>query len=195
VVERGKGDKIYINTSGIGVIYDNAKIGIEYIKPNQSIIINRDIASHGMAIMSEREGLKFDSEILSDTKNLNFEVKKLIENFGEKIHFLRDATRGGLASVLNEITSESNLGIHLFEEKILVQRQVKSACELLGLNRSAMWTFMNSSVKNKIFADYYSVIKEGEEWYDVNPSTAVQTKTGNVIINTLMPPKSHTISR
>jgi hydrogenase expression/formation protein HypE len=57
-----------------------------------------------MAIMSEREGLKFDSEILSDTKNLNFEVKKLIENFGEKIHFLRDATRGGLASVLNEIT-------------------------------------------------------------------------------------------
>lgn len=84
VVERGKGDKIYINTSGIGVTYDNAKIGIEYIKPNQTIIINRDIASHGMAIMSEREGLKFDSEILSDTKNLNFEVKKLIENFGAK---------------------------------------------------------------------------------------------------------------
>lgn len=134
VVERGKGDKIYINTSGIGVIYENAKIGIEYIKPKQSIIINRDIASHGMAIMSEREGLKFDSEILSDTKNLNFEVKKLIENFGEKIHFLRDATRGGLASVLNEITSESNLGIHLFEEKILVEKQVKSACELLGLD-------------------------------------------------------------
>ncbi|MFB0967430.1 MAG: hydrogenase expression/formation protein HypE, partial [Cloacibacterium sp.] len=134
VVERGKGDKIYINTSGIGVIYDNAKIGIEYIKPNQSIIINRDIASHGMAIMSEREGLKFYSEILSDTKNLNFEIKKLIENFGEKIHFIRDATRGGLASVLNEITSESNLGIHLFEEKILLQRQVKSACELLGLD-------------------------------------------------------------
>jgi hydrogenase expression/formation protein HypE len=87
-----------------------------------------------MAIMSEREGLKFDSEILSDTKNLNFEVKKLIENFGEKIHFLRDATRGGLASVLNEITSESNLGIHLFEDKILVEKQVKSACELLGLD-------------------------------------------------------------
>jgi hydrogenase expression/formation protein HypE len=62
---------------------------------------------------------------LSDTKNLNFEVKKLIENFGEKIHFLRDATRGGLASVLNEITSESNLGIHLFEDKILVEKQVK----------------------------------------------------------------------
>jgi hydrogenase expression/formation protein HypE len=79
-----------------------------------------------MAIMSEREGLKFDSEILSDTKNLNFEVKKLIENFGEKIHFLRDATRGGLASVLNEITSESNLGIHLFEDKILVEKQVKA---------------------------------------------------------------------
>ncbi len=134
VVERGKGDKIYINTSGIGVIYNNAKIGIEHIKPGQSILINGPIASHGMAIMSEREGLKFESEILSDTKNLNFEVKKLIESFGEKIHFLRDATRGGLASVLNEITSESNLGIHLYEEKILVDSQVKSACELLGLD-------------------------------------------------------------
>lgn len=134
VVERGKGDKIYINTSGIGEIYENSKIGTEFIKPNQSILINAPIASHGMAIMSEREGLQFDSEILSDTKNLNKEVKELIENFGEKIHFLRDATRGGLASVLNEITSESQLGIHLFEEKISVENQVKNACELLGLD-------------------------------------------------------------
>ncbi len=134
IVERGKGDKIYINTSGIGEIYENSKIGTEYLEPSQSILVNAPIASHGMAIMSEREGLQFDSEILSDTKNLNEEVKELIENFGEKIHFLRDATRGGLASVLNEITSESQLGIHIFEEKILVENQVKSACELLGLD-------------------------------------------------------------
>lgn len=134
VVERGKGDKIYINTSGIGEIYEKTKIGTEFIKAGQSILINAPIASHGIAIMSEREGLQFDSEILSDTKNLNQEVKELIEKFGDKIHFLRDATRGGLASVLNEITSEIGLGIHIFEEKIIVENQVRSACELLGLD-------------------------------------------------------------
>ena len=134
VVERGKGDKIYINTSGIGVIYPNAEIGIKKVKAGQTILVNAPIASHGMAIMSQREGLQFESEIVSDTTNLNFSVKKLVEKFGNKIRFLRDATRGGLASVLNEITHESQLGIHLQEEKIFVASQVKSACELLGLD-------------------------------------------------------------
>lgn len=134
VVERGKGDKIYINTSGIGVVHDKADIKIRNIKKNDAVIINGPIASHGMAIMSEREGLQFESDIVSDTTNLNYIVFDLIEKFGDKIHFLRDATRGGLASVLHEITTESNLGIDLLDEKIKVETQVKSACELLGLD-------------------------------------------------------------
>lgn len=134
VVERGKGDKIYINTSGIGVVHDKADIKIKNIKENDAVIINGPIASHGMAIMSEREGLQFESDIISDTTNLNYVVFDLIEKFGDKIHFLRDATRGGLASVLHEITTESNLGIDLFDENIQVETQVKSACELLGLD-------------------------------------------------------------
>lgn len=134
VVERGKGDKIYINTSGIGVVLENADIHMKNISENDSVIINGPIASHGMAIMSEREGLKFESDILSDTKNLNFTVQTLIERFGNKIKFLRDATRGGLASVLNEITSEINLGIALKEDQIFVEKQAKSACEILGLD-------------------------------------------------------------
>ncbi|PZU90086.1 MAG: hydrogenase expression/formation protein HypE [Chryseobacterium sp.] len=156
VVERGKGDGIYINTSGIGVVYSNAKIGTKYLKNGQSILINAPIASHGMAIMSQREGLQFESEILSDTTNLNYSVKKLIGKFGEKIHFLRDATRGGLASVLNEITSESNLGIKIYEKHIHVESQVKSACELLGLdpmyvaNEGVFLCVCDDDVANKV---------------------------------------------
>lgn len=134
VVERGKGDKIYINTSGIGVVHPKASIQISNIKDNDAVLINGPIASHGMAIMSEREGLQFESDIVSDTTNLNYIVLELIEKFGDKIHFLRDATRGGLASVLHEITTESQLGIDLLDEKIMVDTQVKSACELLGLD-------------------------------------------------------------
>lgn len=134
VVEKGKGDHIYINTSGIGVVHEKANIKIENIKDGDAIIINGAIASHGMAIMSEREGLEFESDILSDTVNLNHTIKDLMDRFGDKIHFLRDATRGGLASVLNEIAVDANLGISIFEEKIKVENQVKSACELLGLD-------------------------------------------------------------
>ncbi|MDR3273047.1 MAG: hydrogenase expression/formation protein HypE [Flavobacteriaceae bacterium] len=134
VVERGKGDKIYINTSGIGVVNPSADIKIQNIKAGDTILINAPIASHGMAVMSEREGLQFESDILSDTRNLNFIVKKLIDRFGSKIHFLRDATRGGLASILHEVVSEIGLGIDLFEEKIAVENSVKSACEMLGLD-------------------------------------------------------------
>ncbi len=134
VVERGKGDKIYINTSGIGEILPKADIKVQKIQYGDVILLNAPIASHGMAIMSEREGLQFESDILSDTRNLNFSVKNLIDKFGDQIHFLRDATRGGLASVLNEIVSEIDFGINLFDEKIKVENQVRNACEMLGLD-------------------------------------------------------------
>jgi hydrogenase expression/formation protein HypE len=156
VVEKGKGDKIYINTSGVGVVHGNANIKINRIHPGDSIIINRPIASHGMAIMSEREGLRFESEILSDTTNLNFIVEKMMDLCGEDIHFLRDATRGGLASVLHEITTESNLGMLLEDEKILVDTQVKSACEILGLdplyvaNEGVFASIVSKSIESEI---------------------------------------------
>lgn len=158
VVERGKGDKIYINTSGVGVVHDKADIKIKNIKENDAVIINGPIASHGMAIMSEREGLQFESDIVSDTTNLNYIVFDLIEKFGDKIHFLRDATRGGLASVLHEITTESNLGIDLLDENIKVETQVKSACELLGLdplyvaNEGLFTCIVASEIKEEVLA-------------------------------------------
>ena len=156
VVEKGKGDKIYINTSGIGILHEKANIRIDRIQSGDSIIVNMPIASHGMAIMSEREGLQFESEILSDTTNLNTIVATLMDKCGDNIHFLRDATRGGLASVLHEITTESQLGMLLEDEKILVDIQVKSACEILGLdplyvaNEGVFACIVSKSVENEI---------------------------------------------
>jgi hydrogenase expression/formation protein HypE len=158
VVEKGKGDKIYINTSGVGIVHEKADIKISRIQNGDVIIVNNPIASHGMAIMSEREGLEFESEILSDTNNLNFMVEQLMDQCGSDIHFLRDATRGGLASVLHEITTESQLGMLLEDEKILVDTQVQSACEILGLdplyvaNEGVFACIVSNSVAEEILA-------------------------------------------
>jgi hydrogenase expression/formation protein HypE len=134
VVERGKGDKIFINTSGIGEIHPQAKISISRIKSGDRIIVSNEIATHGVSIMSVRKGLEFESEMVSDTRPLNHVVKKLIDTFGESIHFLRDPTRGGVASVLNEIATDAKLGIDIFQKDIPVDDAVAGACEMLGLD-------------------------------------------------------------
>lgn len=134
VVEKGKGDKIFINTTGFGSVHPNANIAAGQIKTGDKIIVNGLIAQHGMAIMSEREGLEFESSIKSDTTNLNFLVWDLLNSFGDKIHLLRDPTRGGLASVLSEIATDINKGITITESKIPIEKQVAAACEILGLD-------------------------------------------------------------
>ena len=110
VVERGKGDKIFINTTGFGEVHPKANISTDNIKVGDKIILNGQIAQHGMAIMSQRQGLEFESDIISDTTNLNFLIKDLLDRFGEEIHFFRDPTRGGLSSVLSEIATDINNG-------------------------------------------------------------------------------------
>jgi hydrogenase expression/formation protein HypE len=134
VVERGKGDQIFINTTGFGEVHPKASISTENIKVGDKIILNGPIAQHGMAIMSERQGLEFESDIVSDTTNLNFLTKELLDTFGNKIHFFRDPTRGGLSSVLSEIAEDTNLGISISESEIPVDKQVAAACEILGLD-------------------------------------------------------------
>lgn len=134
VVERGKGDKIFINTTGFGGIHPKANIAAENIKTGDRIIVNGNIAQHGMAIMSEREGLEFESSIESDTTNLNHLVVELLDAFGDKIHLFRDPTRGGLASVLSEIAMDTEKGIQLDEKDLPIEKQVAAACEILGLD-------------------------------------------------------------
>lgn len=134
VVEKGKGDKIFINTSGIGVVHEKAAIGFSRIEEDDQIIISGNIAAHGIAIMSKRQGLEFETDILSDTCNLNFTIEKLLNKFGNHIHFLRDATRGGVASVLNEVAKDGGFGVEIRQKDIPVTEQVNGACEMLGLD-------------------------------------------------------------
>jgi hydrogenase expression/formation protein HypE len=134
VVERGKGDKIFINTTGFGEVHPKANISADNIKVGDKIIVSGFIAQHGMAIMSQREGLKFESTIESDTTNLNYVVNDLLDKFGNKIHLFRDPTRGGLASVLSEIATDINMGVTISENKIPLEKQVAAACEILGLD-------------------------------------------------------------
>ena len=134
VVEKGKGDRIFINTTGIGRVHPLADIRIGRIRPGDKVIVSGEVATHGIAIMSVREGLEFETEILSDSTHLNFLVKKLLDSIGSGMHFLRDPTRGGVATTLNEIAQKSGLGIDLDQTKIPVHEQVEGACEMLGLD-------------------------------------------------------------
>ncbi len=134
VVEKGKGDKIFINTTGVGTVHPRSRISANRIQEGDKIILNGFLAQHGMAIMSQREGLEFESAIVSDTTYLHFLVRELLDAFGEKIHLFRDPTRGGLASVLSEIASDIGKGVVLYENALPVEKQVAAACEILGLD-------------------------------------------------------------
>jgi hydrogenase expression/formation protein HypE len=135
VVDKGKGDGIFVNTSGIGLIEANVKqtIGPASVQVGDAVIVSRDLGRHGIAILSVREGLEFESPILSDTAAVWPSVEALL-NAGIEIHCLRDLTRGGLATTLNEIASDRNICIKLEETLIPVQETVQSACEILGLD-------------------------------------------------------------
>lgn len=133
VVDKGKGDGIFINTSGIGIIEHDQKIHPSQIKAGDSLIINGDLGRHGMAIMAARESLGFESAIESDSAALGGLIDCLIK---EKIniHCLRDLTRGGLSSALNELSQSAQLGMEIEEASIPVRGDVSAACELLGLD-------------------------------------------------------------
>jgi len=158
VVERGKGDKIFINTTGFGEVNPKANISTDNIKVGDKIIVNGYVAQHGMAIMSQREGLEFESTIESDSTNLNFLVNDLIDEFGDKIHLFRDPTRGGVASVLSEISLDINQGIMIHEDKIPLEKQVAAACEILGLdplyvaNEGLFITIVDAEIADDVIA-------------------------------------------
>lgn len=134
VVEKGKGDKIFINTTGIGEVHPDAKIDISNIKTGDRIILSGPLARHGITIMSHRQGLEFETTITSDTRPLHLIVLELIGQFGNHIHLLRDPTRGGLATVLNEIAGGIKSGIDILQKNIPVEEEVYGACEMLGLD-------------------------------------------------------------
>ena len=133
VVDRGKADKIFINTSGIGAIPEGINIAPSRAQPNDKIIISGAMAVHGIAIMSTREGLEFESEIASDTAPLNGLVETILAA-NKDVHVLRDPTRGGITSALTEIAQAAKVGMLLNEDAIPISEEVKGACEILGLD-------------------------------------------------------------
>jgi hydrogenase expression/formation protein HypE len=165
VVEKGKGDKIFINTTGIGKIHPNADIGIRNVQPGDKILINGNVAAHGMAIMSVREGLEFETTIESDTQNLNFDIKTLLDKFGKDIHLLKDPTRGGVATVLNEVARDRQLGVDIQQKDIPVDNQVAAACEIMGFDPLyvANEGLFIAVVKNEIAEEVLATMKNMEQ--------------------------------
>lgn len=133
VVNRGKADGIFINTSGVGVVPDGVDISPIRVRPTDKVILSGPIGNHGISILAERNGLRFNPPVMSDTAPLNGLVKKMLKKT-TKIHAMRDPTRGGLATTLKEIAVDSGCCIVLHEESILIPPGVQGACELLGLD-------------------------------------------------------------
>jgi hydrogenase expression/formation protein HypE len=133
VVDRGKGDGIFINTSGIGAVPNGIEIAPGRVQPGDVILVSGDLGRHGMAVMSVREGLGFESSLYSDCASLAGLVEAMLAA-GSKLHCLRDLTRGGLASALNEIADDMGVGMELDEAAVPVSDEVAAACEVLGLD-------------------------------------------------------------
>lgn len=133
VVERGKGDGVFITTTGIGVAREGVTLSGDLAQPGDKILLSGTIGDHGMAILSQREGMSFDAPIVSDTAALHGLIAAMLDS-GARIRVLRDPTRGGLATTLNEIARQSGVGMMLHESAIPVNAPVAAACEFLGLD-------------------------------------------------------------
>jgi len=163
VVPKGAADKIFINTSGIGLIPDNVDVGCDKAVPGDKIILSGTIADHGITILTQREGMTFTSSIKSDTAPLNRMVEKIF-TVSKKVHVLRDPTRGGVGTSLSEIAEKSNAGIKIYEHKIPVKNEVKGICELLGFdplyiaNEGKLLAFVSPEDADKIL----SAVREDE---------------------------------
>jgi hydrogenase expression/formation protein HypE len=133
VVERGKGDGLFINTTGIGIVPDGLELSADRARPGDKVLLSGGIGEHGIAILAQREGLEFETTIQSDSAALHTLVAAMLKTTNA-IRCMRDPTRGGLSSTLNEIAAQSRVGIEVEETAIPIREEVKGACELLGLD-------------------------------------------------------------
>ena len=134
VVDRGKGDGIFVNVTGVGLVPEGIEISPRRATPGDVILVSGAIAQHGIAIMALREGLAFGTTVETDSAPLNGMVASLLEALGRDVHVLRDPTRGGVASVLNEIAKAAGAGVSIAEAAIPLAEEVRGACEILGLD-------------------------------------------------------------
>jgi hydrogenase expression/formation protein HypE len=158
VVDRGKGDGIFINTTGLGHVPAGVNLSPLRAQPGDVVLVNGGIAAHGIAIMSLREGLEFETTLESDSAPLHDLAQRVLDAAGEQAHVLRDPTRGGLASTLNEIAAQARVGIRLDEVSIPLAEEVRGACEILGLdplyvaNEGKMLAIVARAVADEVLA-------------------------------------------
>ena len=134
VVEKGSADGVFINTSGVGMLMEKASPSFTHIQPGDAILINGTLGDHGMTVMSQREGLKFQSSLKSDCACLHELTEMLYENLGDKVKFMRDPTRGGVAATLNEIAQSANVNVELKETNLPIDKTVQAAADMLGFD-------------------------------------------------------------
>ena len=134
VVERGKGDGVFICTTGIGAVPAGIEISVERVRPGDCILLSGSLGDHGVAVMSRRHDLRFETDIVSDSAPLHELVRAIVAAGGADVHAMRDPTRGGLAATLNEIAQQAGVGMRIREAQIAVKPAVAAACELLGLD-------------------------------------------------------------
>jgi hydrogenase expression/formation protein HypE len=134
VVEKGSADGVFINTAGVGILADHANSSFDRIKPGDVILINGTIGDHGMTIMSQREGLKFDTPLTSDCACLHELTQMLYKELGDNVKFMRDPTRGGLAATLNEVAQAANVNVELNETVLPIDKTVQTAADMLGFD-------------------------------------------------------------
>ncbi len=156
VVEAGSADGVFINTSGVGALMDDVDLSFTRIKPGDAILVNGTLGDHGMTIMSQREGLKFDTPLKSDCACLGELTQMLCENCGGgAVRFMRDPTRGGLAATLNEVAKSSGVNVELTETALPVDKTVQTAADMLGFdllniaNEGKVLAVVDAAVANK----------------------------------------------
>ena len=187
VVPKGKGDKIFINTSGVGFVADGIDISSKYAQEGDAVILSGTMGDHGITIMTRRAGIAVQGDLRSDTMALHRLVAKLLEELPESVHTLRDPTRGGVASTLNEIAENSGLSIELNDQDLPVRPQVNAACELLGLeplylaNEGKCLVIVAGDMADEALK-IMRATKEGKEAAIIGKLVA--GKAGRVVINT-----------
>ena len=134
VVEKGKGDGLFINTTGLGLVPEGVDLSADRARPGDKVLLSGSIGDHGIAILAQREGLEFETQIQSDSAALHTLVAGMLSVAPTAIRVMRDPTRGGVSSTLNEIAERSQVGIELMESSLPIHEQVRGACELLGLD-------------------------------------------------------------
>jgi hydrogenase expression/formation protein HypE len=134
VVEKGSGDGLFLNTSGLGLVPEGVRLSADQARPGDRVLLSGSIGEHGIAVLAQREGLEFESQIVSDSAPLHTLVAAMLAAAPGAIHCLRDPTRGGVSSALNEIAGQSHVGMVIDEQAVAVREEVKGACELLGLD-------------------------------------------------------------